>query len=400
MALALTACVAALLLFMVSRINLLRAAAAAPALLVAVGAAFSIAGGTIKAPALPVDLIARLGEAGLAALVFVSAAQLRISRFARACPSSFRLTLGGGPIFLVLSSLSAFILLPQLSLHAALLVGGALMLNGAAFDRRAVTSAPAPAAVKAAVRIESAGAIALGAPIAILLAGNAVAPGSGATAGPLLDASYAILKGFALGGAAGLFAARILERRKGWGPGRAAVVGGVVAVMAAPLLGANPVIAAGAAGLLWGEDTRSPNSVRLGMRRLVEFAVAPAAYFLFGLALAPRAIEGDLLSTLYALAAVSIMRVGPRFALLHGSRLPKESQAFLAWFGGAPGAASALFLLSLADDPMIVDHDGVLTIGALAVTAGVIAARLTSQPLASHFLRRSASARRRRALAG
>jgi hypothetical protein len=82
--------------------------------------------------------------------------------------------------------------------------------------------------------------------------------------------------------------------------------------------------------------------------------------------------------------------------MLQSSNLPKESQVFLAWFGGAPGAASALFILSLIDDPVIVDHDAVLTVGALAVVAGVFAARLTSRPLANAFLRQTAIARKRR----
>ena len=36
----------------------------------------------------------------------------------------------------------------------------------------------------------------------------------------------------------------------------------------------------------------------------------------------------------------------------------------LAWFGGAPGAASALFLISLFDAASIVTQDAVLTVGA------------------------------------
>jgi hypothetical protein len=45
---------------------------------------------------------------------------------------------------------------------------------------------------------------------------------------------------------------------------------------------------------------------------------------------------------------------------------------------------------------MLVDHEAFLTVAALAVTAGVFAARLTSRPLANAFLRQSAIARKRR----
>jgi hypothetical protein len=139
---------------------------------------------------------------------------------------------------------------------------------------------------------------------------------------------------------------------------------------------------------------------RLSLRRLIEQGVAPIAYFAFAATLAPRLLEVDLLTVLFAAAAVTIMRAGPRLAMLQSAEMPRESRAFLAWFGGAPGAASALFTLALIDDPMIVDHDAFLTAAATSVIAGVIAARLTSKPLANGLLRQLALARRRRLLAG
>lgn len=401
MTLALSAILAAAGLWALSKMRLLRSAAGAPALLLVLGAGASFLVRAAGAPTLPDDWIAAAAEAGLAALVFASAAQIRVTRFARSCPASFRLTVGGAPLFLIVCSLCAFILLPQLSLASALLLGGALMLNGAAFDRRAVTATPAPAAIKAAVRVESAAIIALGAPAAILLAANAVAIGpDDAPFAPLLAVSLDVLQAFALGGAIGYWTARYAgpaSRRDG---ARAAMMAGAIAFVLGSLIGVEPVIAAGSAGLLWGESTTASPVARLRLRRMVEQNVAPAGYFLFGVVLAPRVFEADLLSVLFALAAVTVMRAGPRLAMLQHSKLPKESQVFLAWFGGAPGAASALFILSLIDDPMILDHDAVLTVGALAVVAGVFAARLTSRPLANAFLRQTAYARKRRMYAG
>jgi len=401
MTLALTAIVAIAGFWALSRIKRARAAAGAPALLLIAGAGVSLLFQGLGAPALPTELIAATAEAGLAALVFVSSAQLRVSRLARDCPAAFRLTIGGAPLFLIVCSLCAFVLLPQLSLPSALLLGGALMLNGAAFDRRAVTDTPAPTAIKAAVRTESAAIIAFGAPIAMLLAGNAIATAPDEpAAGPLFFASLSVLKGFALGGALGYVAARFLGRRTNWRGGRAAIAAGLSAFLIAAFIGAEPVIAAGAAGLVWGEETTTRPAARLRLRRLIERAVAPAAYLMFGWVLAGRVLQADLLSVLFAAAAVTVMRAGPRLAMLQSSKLPKESQAFLAWFGGAPGAASALFILSLVDDAMIVDHEGFLTVGALAVVAGVFAARLTSRPLANAFLRQMAQAKKRRMFAG
>ncbi len=392
---------------LLSTTRLGRETASAPGLLLAAGAAVSLAYRALDLPFAAAEFVAAAAEAGLAALAFVSAAQFRVSRLAAQCPSAFRLTLGGAPLFMMACSLAAFILLPQLTMASALLLGGALMLNGAAFDRRAVINTPAPAEIKAAVRLESAAIIALGAPVAILLAANASAAASGEpAAGPLWRESHSVLKGFILGGAAGLVIAMAVNRVRARERARAQRIdGGVlalgaVAVFAASApLGANPVVAALAAGLLWGEETRALTTTRLRLRRIVEQGVTPVAYFAFGALFAPRILQADMLSVVFALAAATVMRAGPRLAILQSPALPRESQAFLAWFGGAPGAASALFLITLLGDPALIGQDSVLTIGALAVAAGVVAARLTSRPLVNGFLRAQAGARKRRRFA-
>lgn len=384
-----------------------RRAAAAPGLTVAAGAALAVIFGVFNLPEAPADWIAYSAKAGLAILGFASAAQLRVSRLARQCPSSFRLTCGGAPLYLIACSLAAFIMLPQLSIPSAMLVGGALMLNGAAFDRRAVVNTPAPAAIKAAVRNESAAIISLGIPAATLLAANATVAGANEPMlAPLMATCIAVLKGFAFGGVAGLAAsyAGALYRRRTMQQraldGQFAILAGVVMFVFGPAIGCDPVVAATATGLLWGEQTSAASTTRLRIRRYVDRAVTPLAYFGFGAVLLPRLMQADMLAIVFALAAVTIMRAGPRLAILQTPILPKESQMFLAWFGGAPGAASALFVMTLLGNPALIDADAVIMVSALAVLFGVAAARLTSRPLARLYVRQNALAKRRRAWAG
>lgn len=381
-----------------------RLAAAAPALTIAAGAGVAVIFGIFHLPEPPADWIAFAAKAGLAMLGFASAAQLRVSRLARQCPSSFRLTCGGAPLYFFACSLAAFIMLPQLSIPSAMLVGGALMLNGAAFDRRAVVNTPAPAAIKAAVRNESAAIIALGIPIATLLAANAtVSTPTEPALGPLMVSSFAVLKGFAFGGVAGLAASlagafyrrRTMQQRAL--DGQFAILAGVVMFVLGPAIGCDPIVAATSVGLLWGEQTSAAQTTRLRIRRYVDRAVTPMAYFTFGAVLLPRLLQADMLAIVFALAAVTVMRAGPRLAILQTPMLPKESQMFLAWFGGAPGAASALFVMTLLGNPALIDADAILMVTTLAILFGVAAARLTSRPLARHFVRQSAIARRRRA---
>lgn len=388
-------------LWILSRAKAFDAASRAPALLLAAGACVSLVYRAFGGPFMPSEWVAAGADVLLAALAFAAATQFRVSRLATVCPASFKLTIGGAPLFLIFCGLAAFILVPQLTLGAAMLVSGALVLNGAAFDRRAVADAPTPAVIKAAVRLESAAALALGIFVVFLLEAAASAAPEGMPAiTPLFDASIDLMISFAIGGGLGLGAAILGNKLKFKDKSILfATIAAIVSFCLAGLIGAQPVIAAAAAGLLWGEQTTALVTPRVRLRRRVERAVAPTAYLAFGALLAPRILQADLLSVVFALAAISIMRAGPRLAALRKTTLPKESQMFLAWFGGAPGAASALFLISLFDAPSIVAQDAVLTVGALAVTFGVFAARLTSRPLIKSLLKETALAKKRRMFA-
>jgi hypothetical protein len=155
-----------------------------------------------------------------------------------------------------------------------------------------------------------------------------------------------------------------------------------------------------AAGLIWGEETHAPATTRVRMRRVFDQFVLPAAYLACGALLAPQLFHADMLSVVFALAAVTFLRAGPRLASLSSTSLARESQMFLAWFGGAPGVASGLFLISLFDAPSVMAQDAVLTVGALSVVFGVAAARATSRPLIKVLLKETALARKRAMFAG
>lgn len=394
---ALAAAILAAVFIFGHRSSLLAKAARAPALSIAVGAGASILYRGSGAPFMPGDWVAAGADAALAALAFAAAAQFRITRLASVCPASFRLTIGGAPLFLLLCGLAAFTLTPQLPLASAFLLAGALVLNGAAFDRRAVADAPAPAMVKAAVRLESAAILALGLPIAVALEAAATAAPEGMPlATPFFEASTAMLTAFAVGGTCGLACAILSKSLKNNKEATSTtIIAGIAATLAAALLGAHPVIAAAAAGLLWGEQSGASATTRARLRRDIEGVVAPLAYAGFGALLAPQILQADLLSLTFALIVVTLLRAGPRYAALRPAALERENRIFLAWFGGAPGAASALYLLSLFDAPSIIAQDAVLSLGALAVVIGVAAARLTSRPLLKLLLKERAVARKR-----
>ena len=98
--------------------------------------------------------------------------------------------------------------------------------------------------------------------------------------------------------------------------GQFAIVAAILMFILGPAIGCDPIVAATSVGLLWGEQTSAASTTRLRIRRYVDRAVTPLAYFGFGAALSPRILQADMLAIVFALAAVTVMRAGPRLAIL------------------------------------------------------------------------------------
>ncbi|MBI1393045.1 MAG: hypothetical protein GC152_09925 [Alphaproteobacteria bacterium] len=390
-----------------------RRPAAAPALVLGVGLLVALGALAIGLAAPAANIAAGPAKWGLAALGFTAATQFRVRLLSRLRAPAFRLATAGAPLAFAFWALTAFVMLPQTSMATAGLIAAALLLNGAAFDRKAVLGAPAPAVVKQTVRLEGAAITAFGLPIAAFCIGAATAAGpSEPQLTPLLLTTISMLKGFVFGGLLGFAAARIGRRLYRAAGGRAApaerridamggpaVMAGFGAALLAPVIGGDMLIAAVAAGLVWSEEAGRAPGVRRVLQRLSERAIPPAAYFAFGFLMLPRLADADMLTTLYAVAAVTILRAAPRLAALSSAKLPEGARNFIAWYGGAPGAGSALFLMMLTGEPAIANLDPALTVGSMCVACGVIGARASSKPLLDGFLQAAARGRSRRAYA-
>ena len=395
-------CILALFLIGLSTTGAMRGLARRPAVVLGVSV---IAGAIYQSTTMPIAepwLVSDLAGAGLAVLAFVSALQFKVSRLPKMSPTAFRLATIAAPVSLLATTITAFILLSSVTIWAALLIAAALMLNGSAIDRRAIISAPAPVSTKSAVRLESAVAIALGLPIALMLESAAVARLTTLNH-PLENAAFGIFTGFAIGGALGLLAGRFGQKQQSAANDdtgkigfRWAVAAGLIAFCVTPLVGGNAIIAAGAVGLMWSEESRTKSRERRLFQRKFEETLAPAALVLFGFTLGPRVLEANFLTVLFALMVFTFLRVMPRLVALRPLDLSKDEKMFMAWFGGAPGAASALFLVYLLNSVAFMEQEQALTVGATAVIIGVICTRLSSRPMASYFVKQAVYARRRK----
>ena len=204
----------AALLTVATRTGIMLKLSTRPALILCAGVAAGTAYQVLRLPELHFDLISDLAGAGLAALVFVAGLQFRVSRLGQQSKAALRLATIAAPLFMVTAAIAAFVMLPSMSIWSALLLGGALMLNGAAIDRRAITMSSAPARVKATVELESAAALVFGLPLVIVIELLADAPFS-AVSGMLETGAFHAVTGFAIGGLSGLLGGKLCRRYAG-----------------------------------------------------------------------------------------------------------------------------------------------------------------------------------------
>ncbi|WP_306250560.1 cation:proton antiporter [Parvularcula sp. IMCC14364] len=370
-----------------------------PALVLAIS---TLAGILYRYTGLPMSdagVVKLIAEACLALLVFSAALHFRISRLHLNSPAALRLAVIAGPFFMVIVALSVFVLSPSVTVWSALVIGAALMLNGASLERRVFRESSISKRIKASITLESAAALVVGLPIAVMIETAAMTPHL--TSGDIVETGiFRTAIGFAIGGAIGLLGGRgykwLVNRKSPLAKPGVTITAGLLAFCLASLLGGSAIIAVCAAGLMWSEESSLKRSERFVLHSGYEQIAKPLAFVLFGFVLGPRLLQADALVILFALFAVTLLRIVPRLIALKSLKLATEEEHFLAWFGGAPGAASALFLLCLIDSPALADQEIVMTIGATCVWTGVFITRASSRSLASFFIQRAAAARRKR----
>ncbi|MGV6801345.1 MAG: cation:proton antiporter domain-containing protein [bacterium] len=387
-------------LLILARLDIMRVLMRHPAVVlcaaIATGALYRIAGLPVAEPA----LVKAFADIGLAGLAFASGIYIRLGRLRFISPESLKLAFIGAPLFLLICALSVFILLPSLSIWAAIFIGTCFMLDGALIDRQSILSAPAPQAVKRVVSLESAVLLVFSLPIIIFLETFLSGPsmvGTGSALFLLLGSGlFTGLIGFVIGGILALLAGRYLK-----GKNKKLLIWGALLLTALTycltILAHGSIILAGlGAGLILAEEAKLSGKIRHLLREQIEEILTPSALILFGFALGPRIFDAGLLVFVFAIAATTFLRFIPRLVALQGSKIDKEDHHFIAWFGGAPGAASALYLLHLLGLAALPDQERVLTIGASVIVLSIITTRLSTRPLVNWFIQQAAISRKRR----
>lgn len=339
----------------------------------------------------PIHLLA---EITLVVVLFTDAARIDLGLLRREHDLPVRLLSAGMPLTLILGTLAALLILPDLHFWEAALVAAILTPTDAALGQAVVSNKRVPVRIRQALNVESGlnDGIALPA-VLILLSVACAVQQSASLAYWIKFAALQVTLGPLVGIAVGYFGGKLLDRgsASGWMSesfrNLASLGLALLAFSAAEMVHGNGFIAAFCAGLILGNTSRVACDVE-------EFSETEGqlltllVFLAFGGAMLPHALEAATPRTwLYALASLTVVRMLPVAISLLGKGLRRDTVFFLGWFGPR-GIASILFVLLVVGRTAPGQHEGLMPIVLITVLLSTFLHGITAYPLSNLYARR------------
>jgi NhaP-type Na+/H+ or K+/H+ antiporter len=367
----------------------------APIFFVAAGAVLGPAGLGLAEFQLAGHTVLLLGEVALAILLFTDAARTNLSALRQNEGLPLRLLGIGMPLTIALGAGIAALLLTDLTIWEAAIVGTVLAPTDAALGQAVVSNPRVPAGIRQALNVEAGLNDGLSVPFLALFLTLAVAevelqPASYWMRFALEQVGFGLLVGVGVGLVGGWLVRWASQR--GWMTElfqRLALLAlAIIAWALADEVGGNGFIAAFVGGLVVG-----PTVERVG-EGVIRFTEAEgqllnlSVFFIFGV-LAVGLIEGlGWEVVLYSILSLSVIRMLPVAVSLLGTHLRGVSVLFAGWFGPRGLASIVLGLIVVAEAPLLGGRDQLEQVVALTVLLSVLLHGITAAPLSRMYARR------------
>jgi NhaP-type Na+/H+ or K+/H+ antiporter len=332
--------------------------------------------------------IRSLAEITLALVLFADASRVNARALGANMALPVRLLGIGLPLTIGAGTAVAAGLFRASGLWLAAALGAIVAPTDAALGASIVQDERVPATVRRALNVESGLNDGIATPFVNLFLAGAVAseavhqPGVG-------HAAIDLLGGAALGIGIGLVGAMLLSLagRAGWsaaGSRPLAVLAlAIFAYATALVAGINGFVAAFVAGMAFG--TVVTDNELLGFAEEAGTLLSLLVWFVFGAVMVVPGFEhAGWREAIFAVLALTVVRMAPVTLALIGSGVDKTTVAFIGWFGPR-GLASVVFGLIAVDSLAPRDAQLVLSAVTVTVTLSVIAHGVTSSPLAERY---------------
>jgi sodium/hydrogen antiporter len=336
-----------------------------------------------------------VSEIALAIVLFTDAASTNLSSLRQNEALPLRLLGIGMPLTIVLGTIVAALLLTDLTLWEAAIVGTVLAPTDAALGQPVVSNPRVPARIRQALNVEAGLNDGLSVPFLALFLTLAEAEEEHLSASVWVrfaveQVGFGVLVGVGVGLAGGWLVS--LASRREWMTDsfqRLALLAlAIIAWALADQIGGNGFIAAFVGGLLIG-----PTVERLG-ERVIRFTESEgqlfslSVFFIFGVlvlgAIQPLSWE----VALYALLSLTLIRMLPVALSLYGTHLRGVSVLFAGWFGPRGLASIVLGLIVVEEAQLLPGRGEIESVVALTVLLSVLLHGLTAAPLSAVYARR------------
>lgn len=335
-----------------------------------------------------------LAEVTLALVLFSDASSLNVRKLSREAAFPARLLGVGLPLTIVVGSVCALLLFPELLLFEAIVLAVLLAPTDAALGQTVVSDHRLPSRVRQGLNVES--GLNDGVCVPLLFAAVAFAELEEA---PTFEGEIIVdlLKevGIAIGvGAVVAVAVAFVvttSKRRGWlDESWAQVVplaAAAVAYTATDELGGSGFIAAFVAGLLYGG--RVGRETAESTTRLMEEVggvLSAVTFFFFGAVVIGAGVTDlDASTVMYAVLSLTVVRIVPVALSLLGSGAAPPTMAFTGWFGPR-GLATIVFMLTIIEESNLPGTDRIVQVATITVLFSVIAHGVSAPWLTNRYV--------------
>ncbi len=336
-----------------------------------------------------------LAEVTLALVLFSDAAALDSRALSREAALPARLLAIGLPLSIVLGTVVAWLLFPDLLFFEAVVLAVLLAPTDAALGQTVISDRRLPSRLRQGLNVES--GLNDGICVPLLFAAIALATVEETAGGEveilrdlLIEISVALVVGLATAvSAAALFTA---SGARGWLDHNWAQVvplaTAAVAYTATVELGGSGFIAAFVAGIVYGRRV-GPSSAHHSTKLMEELGglLSAVTFFVFGAVLIARSVTDlDIATVAYALASLTVVRMAPVALSLLGSRASWQTSAFAGWFGPR-GLATIVFMLTVVEESQLAGTSRIVQVATVTVLFSVIAHGVSAPGLTERYVR-------------
>src|SRR5215203_1621485 len=336
-----------------------------------------------------------LGEITLAIVLFTDAASIKLSALRQNEGLPLRLLGIGMPLTIVLGTIVAALVLTDLTIWEAAIVGTVLAPTDAALGQAVVSNLRVPLRIRQALNVEAGLNAGLSVPFLALFLALAEAEEEHVSADiwirfALEQVGFGILVGIGVGLVGGWLVRGASQR--GWmidSFQRLALLAlAIIAWTLADQIGGNGFIAAFVGGLLIG-----PTVERLG-ERVIRFTEAEgqllnlSVFFIFGVLVLGAIRPSSWEVAVYVVLSLTLIRMLPVALSLYGTHLRGVSVLFAGWFGPRGLASIVLGLIVVEEAPLLPGRDEIEAVVALTVLLSVLLHGVTAAPLSAVYARR------------